>query len=385
MRRALATTHMLIIALLVLVQGIGPAHAAPEIRKLGVNDFEVGEGTVTSPGGKVVTRINGSNIMPDNTLPAEKLRRSGAAPADNQVPAYDNATGGVRWVDQAAGGGGGSANDNASLLTTGILPAARLGDNSVTSDKLATDNTGTFNFSGPVSTPDPGDGYRRISMRSNTAYTCAVGENSALVYNGRLAYCDNGALKSFTVDNTFGGGTSGWSAVYTDNLNRANETPLASPWLTSVGSGMKLLNNVAANTSGSYDYSLYNGSPAAGNDQRITVKALGTLGAGFADRVLLLRSDDTNTTYISALWDAGTGFHLYRSGVEISTGYNQSLSAGDNVVFGVEGTTVTLSVNGAQKFSVTNASIHASGKPGIGTNASAGTAAWDDVLIEDKP
>lgn len=88
-----------------------------------------------------------------------------------------------------------------------------------------------------------------------------------------------------------------------DSFTRANETPLASPWATSYGSGMNLTSNVAVSTASTDKGSYYTGT--WGNDQ----ESMGTIGALTTNSQyagLLVRANGSGNAY-QVITDGTTG------------------------------------------------------------------------------
>jgi hypothetical protein len=129
--------------------------------------------------GAAPVKISGSNIQ-DNTLGPLKIQRTGSPPTDNQVPAYDNATGLFKWGPGGSGTPGGSSgqlqfNDNGAF---GAVPGP--GYNPA-------DNSVTF--------PSAPDGTRGMEVPSNTVtYTrCTAGVWGLFVASDNLWHiCTNG-------------------------------------------------------------------------------------------------------------------------------------------------------------------------------------------------
>ena len=115
-----------------------------------------------------------------------------------------------------------------------------------------------------------------------------------------------------------------------DNFNRANETPIASPWVASIGSGANLTTNALVSTTAAEKLSYYSGT--WGNDQE-TSAIFGNLSQGNNYSELVLRFDS-----------GGNGFSVYTDGTAGATHTEfASYSAGVATVLGVIATAI---VNG---------------------------------------
>ncbi len=293
--------------------------------------------------------ISGSNIQ-DNTLAPSKMKRTGAAPADNQVPVYDNGTGLFRWNNQAVGGAtpAGSTgqlqyNDNGAFRA---IPS--VGFNS---------NYNSTTLPGSVSSADPGDGKRRITFLSNTTYTCAQNESSLIYLNGALYGCSNGRRVVIIVDN----------ATVTDTFNRANENPLGNGvWTTATGlNPMQILSNAAIRTvETAHNLSYYTGATFSDNQySQITIAGSPTLG--WLGSVVRWSG---NTGYQNVVdGNTSTGyFYKWVSGTQtqIGTAYSIAITVGSVVRLEAAGTTFTVKLNGAPVATFTDNAV-SSGRPGI--------------------
>lgn len=172
-----------------------------------------------------------------------------------------------------------------------------------------------------------------------------------------------------------------------DNFNRANETPLASPWATSYGGGMNLVNNAARSVVDEDRGSFYTGTWGADQQSEATVGNLvnstnyaGVLvradGAGNAFQVITDGASGAGHTEF-ARWDAG----VYTTLGGIATTFVN----GDRLRLHVSGTspniTLTCYKNGAQVAQLTGVTGPNSGNPGVGCY---GTATVDDWSASDE-
>lgn len=303
--------------------------------------FVLGIGSATP------VQISGDTVK-DNTLSPSKMKRTGSAPIDNQVPAYDNATGHFRWITPSTGvtpaGSTGSIqyNDNGSL---GAIPGTGFNKN---------DNSTTL--PGSLATGDPGDGHRRLTLLSNTSYSCSANENAVLVLNGKLNGCENGVLVAYHKDNVL------FSVA--DNFNRANENPLGNGvWTTVTGyNAMQIVSNAATKTieaapNGSY----YTGATFADNQYAQAVRTgIGFVGVGCRW--------SGNSGYYVTVEDGGNYGAIYRvdAGVETLLGatWNHSAVSGETLRIECSGTTIRVLSNGSEVASRTD-NTYTSGSPVI--------------------
>lgn len=159
---------------------------------------------------------------------------------------------------------------------------------------------------------------------------------------------------------------------YSDDFNRANESPLASPWAASTGtinlSGNKLTGNSAA--MGSVKYSDLS---TADHYSQITTLTCG-IGQGCGPMVRF--SSSAETYYTS--WTDTSGITVYKviAGASTSIGsWANAWGTSPNVVikFTANGSSITSNVSGTDRVSVTDTSITGNTKPGCGIWQTPGT------------
>ncbi len=90
------------------------------------------------------------------------------------------------------------------------------------------------------------------------------------------------------------------SQLASDNFNRANESPLASPWATGLGGGLQIVSNQTQGvTAGSDNLSYYNGGIAWPSDQYSQAKLAGSFDLSNA-RAVVIRWNGTSGYLLSA-------------------------------------------------------------------------------------
>lgn len=168
-----------------------------------------------------------------------------------------------------------------------------------------------------------------------------------------------------------------------DDFNRANETPVASPWESVIGGGINLSGNLLLGTASTAKASRYN-SGTWGDDQRVDA-VIGGLSASANYAELYVR-----------LTSGGNGYKVYTDGtsggcaicrvdagsevvLQIVTGL--TFTNGDTAGIGVSGTTLTVYKNNvAQTPTATDSTYTTGGLPGAG---SYGAATIDDWTATD--
>jgi len=158
-----------------------------------------------------------------------------------------------------------------------------------------------------------------------------------------------------------------------DNFNRANETPLASPWTTTTGfSQMNLVSNAAEGSSSADSIAVYN-SLTWGPNQTVSV-VVGNL------------STNNNYSGAGARWDtSGNGFFVWTDGtggaghcgISSSAGGSETVLAnssttfanGDTIGIDISGTspniTINLQKNGTTVTTVSSVSGNNNGQPAM--------------------
>jgi hypothetical protein len=173
-------------------------------------------------------------------------------------------------------------------------------------------------------------------------------------------------------------------AIYTDNFNRANESPIASPW-TGTDRPQLLTNQVAGLTASTDQIAYYNNTFANNQYSQASMAVLGNNaladGCGVAVRV----QSATKSAYTAELYTNGTVLSIfkYSSGTGVKQGADISVSfaAGDILkLTATGGATTTLEVfkNGVSQGTRTDStSAFTSGFAGVYCY-STGVARLDD-------
>lgn len=168
-----------------------------------------------------------------------------------------------------------------------------------------------------------------------------------------------------------------------DNFNRANETPLATPWANCYGSGMNLASNAATSTASTDKGSFYNSGTWGANQS--AEGTVGALASNAAYSGVLVRANGSGNAFqvytdgvsgaahtAFARWDAGTTTEL--------GGIATTFTAGDVIKLEVSGTsgsiTLTAYKNGTQVGQLTNQTGPNSGNPGLGCYGTATIDNW---------
>jgi len=183
-----------------------------------------------------------------------------------------------------------------------------------------------------------------------------------------------------------------------DSFTRANETPVASPWVTVTPlGGMNLTSNALVGVASNSRASLYSGT--WGNDQRVdaVVGALSTSnnypevwvrGSTGGNGYKVYTDGSTGGTAIARM-DAGAETIIQA----VSVGFVN----GDTLGIGIVGTTITLYKNGVAQTPTATDATYASGLPGAGaygvgtiddwtaTDGGGGAPAVPDNLVTMQP
>ena len=311
--------------------------------------------------GAAPVKVSGSNIL-DNTLSPPKMQRTGGAPTDNQVPAYDNATGRFKWITPSVSGSGTPAgssgqlqfNDNGAF---GAIPGSGFNK---------TDNTTTL--PGSLQTADPGNGFRRLTLLSNTSYTSAANENSVLMLSGVLNGCENGVLMLYSK-------VTSTAFLFTDNFVRANENPLsnAGKWKKiPTWDNLQIVSNaLRVNTADTYSGAYWDNTIPISNDQYASVTCSDATGSYYGMGVRLDNAALNGYFFQTNALNAAAGYiHKYTNGVQSTLVTMSTLSKATGVKYRIKavGTTITVDENtGAgwvQKGTATDASF-TSGRVGV--------------------
>ncbi len=174
-----------------------------------------------------------------------------------------------------------------------------------------------------------------------------------------------------------------------DNFNRANETPLASPWGSTgiLGDvGMNLVSNAATDAATTYDNrSFYDGGIVWPNDQysqaAITL-GVSNSGGGSGEGLSVRGSKTALTMYRFAIdHNATINWEVLKAVggtfTSLATGL-QAFTDGDTFRLSVNGSTITVSLNGASPFVTVVDSAIASGNPGINYSSTEGGVRFVD-------
>lgn len=176
------------------------------------------------------------------------------------------------------------------------------------------------------------------------------------------------------------------SILATDNFNRANENPLAGNWTTGPGEGnMRLVGNLAANFGDDgIDCAAYYSAITWPNDQYSKAKlaTTGTAGSAAGPMLTVRQSNSADTHYRLAVDHAGTNNVDLRRRVAGTTTpiatFTQAWTDGDTWELRVQGTTLSVWLNGVQVgTNQTDANI-ASGYAGIAYSSLDANATIDD-------
>ena len=173
-----------------------------------------------------------------------------------------------------------------------------------------------------------------------------------------------------------------------DNFDRANETPLASPWATGASVGVNLTSNQFKGSGNTDCTSLYN-SGTWGNDQEAQITVGGGLASGTQYIGVSVRLSTTGNGYtFTTDGVTGTGHSVidrFDAGVTTEIlAITMTATAGDILKLRVVGTRLTAYKNGVAVGTVTSAT-YASGFPGVssfGANPIGDTwSATDDIHV----
>ena len=174
-----------------------------------------------------------------------------------------------------------------------------------------------------------------------------------------------------------------------DSFTRANETPVASPWSSVIGSGVNLTSNVLTSTASTDKSSLYTGT--FGNCQEASVK-VGALSGSNQYASVCVRMSGSGVT--ANYWEFGTDgvtgtahsyFGKWTNGVfSEEAAIATTVANGDTIKLTVTGQTpnivLTAFKNGSQVAQITGRSGANSGNPGVGAF---GVATDDDFIGTD--
>jgi len=186
----------------------------------------------------------------------------------------------------------------------------------------------------------------------------------------------------------------------TDDFNRANETPIASPWAVQTGSdAMRLISNeVLTNVSANHSAAYHNSTP--GNDQYSATKLTNVIETSTADISYgvgpAVRMATGDTRKYCAIARTGQILLLEYDNVggatQLGSTFSGTVSLNDIIRIEANGTTIRVLQNGTERISATDATL-TSGRVGMqGTYSNDTTAAQDDwdggdlgVPITDGP
>jgi hypothetical protein len=177
------------------------------------------------------------------------------------------------------------------------------------------------------------------------------------------------------------------TTLLTDNFNRANVSPLAGIWSTMTGAGnLDIVSNALQVGAVSNDGQVRNNSVTWPNDHWAEV-TITTLNNGFAGAGVLLRAaTGANTTYrCSAVgpFGASTAVRIDKIVAGSYTAISSStatVATTDALRCEVQGTTLTLKINGVTRVGPSTDSSIASGSAGIMVFVDPGGAVTDGVV-----
>lgn len=173
----------------------------------------------------------------------------------------------------------------------------------------------------------------------------------------------------------------------TDSFNRANETPLASPWAACTRGGAALINNVVTASQSNQDQTSYY-NDTWGNDQE-SMATVGNLAANTNFAMLLVRADGNGNAFLfSTDGQSGLGhteFARYSSGSYTALGgIATAFANGDKARLTVSGTSPNITLTAykdsgsgwVQVGQLTGVTGPDSGAPGVGAYNTATIDDW---------
>ncbi len=166
-----------------------------------------------------------------------------------------------------------------------------------------------------------------------------------------------------------------------DNFNRANENPLAAPWvIPQVGQGIQLVSNQTQGANASQDnVAIYDGGIAWPDDQYSQATMVGPFD-GANTQGLVIRWNNTSNGYALVLGPTSGDAVVY---IVTNGGYvalslpSVALVANDVMTFEARGDLLTVRQNGQILTSLTDTGWR-HGSPGLHTFNNAAGLAWDN-------
>lgn len=182
----------------------------------------------------------------------------------------------------------------------------------------------------------------------------------------------------------------------TDNFNRANETPIASPWTVQTGTdAMRLISNeVLTNISANHSAAYHSSTPGNGQYSQIVLSNTIETGTGAifygVGPAVRMTTGDTRKYSVSCrvgqilllVWDNVGG------PTQLGSTFAGTVALGDTIRLEASGTTIRVLQNAVQRISVTDSTL-ASGRVGIqGTysnDTTSGLDNWDGGALASGP
>jgi hypothetical protein len=181
----------------------------------------------------------------------------------------------------------------------------------------------------------------------------------------------------------------------TDNFNRANETPLASPWGTCFGGGARLVSNAVTSTVSTESGSYY--ADTWGADQE-SMGTIGNLSPNNNYAELIVRGDGNGNAFVLATdGQSGAGhteFGRFTNGsFTLLDGVSATFANGDRMRLTVSGSSGSITLTAyrdtgsgwTQVGQLTGQTGPNSGAPGVGAFGLATVDDWTGTDGEDPP
>lgn len=180
---------------------------------------------------------------------------------------------------------------------------------------------------------------------------------------------------------------AGGTALATDSFNRANESPLASPWASTGDSTFDLVSNKVDSVNDASDRgAFYNSGVWPGDHYSKGVITLSAVAFTNHDGVCMLVRADGSRNYYRFEFNSN-GSNNVGIGKKVASAYTglvlrTATFASGNTGYGeAQGSTLQAKINGVNAGASTTDTSHTSGKPGIGYSAEGtggGTSQIDD-------
>ncbi len=179
--------------------------------------------------------------------------------------------------------------------------------------------------------------------------------------------------------------------LFSDDFTRANENPLAAPWVKRAPSSSTYQlssNKVICNNLDNFD-TVNDGQVYAGPDYEVAADVIPcTTGGGASGYGGVIgrrvNFSTNNSNYYAAMLSNTYGYILYKmiSGTPTSLGSGSYTVAGATaytVALRMIGTTISLRINGVQQLAVTDSALSAAGNGGLINYADS----WDNYVVTD--